>query len=171
MNTKKFIICLLVAGVISACGVTNSKKFNPHIDGYYGTVRYMSLATGGSIKYFSFAIVDYPTIHGCYMKKLEKGDSVSTQATKEDLKVAHKKGDIYKIITDNGNSTSNDAPLIKIKLDTTKVPNSAIPQIDSTLSIGRIKSNSTAGAFYGKEGNMSAYNKCRQIGTYAKNVF
>jgi hypothetical protein len=117
------LLCL-----IAACGVTNSKKpdikFNPHIDGVWAFQAIVSIPCDNKpticdqFHDIFYVLVDYPNIHACYERLgTVKRDPKIIKATKEDLKVVHKKGNLYKIKTENGDPVDSDTLTIKMKID------------------------------------------------------
>jgi hypothetical protein len=133
MKTKIMVTGILLAGILAGCDVTNSKKpFDPSkIKGK----RYMVGAVDIPCKTGPRAgnvcgqritamniLINYPYIYGCVQQwgELNKNaEEVSEDTLKENLKIIHKRRDIYKILTRNGQSLDNNGPLFTIKKDTT----------------------------------------------------
>jgi hypothetical protein len=118
---KKLIPISIVLCVAAGCGVTNSKKFNPNLNGLYYFQYHRDVPPPGDSTcglgtcyvegYTDYIYVDYPFFHACHENfNLYKG--------KEDIKVAHLQGNYYKLKEVNGTIATKN---IKYKMvrDTT----------------------------------------------------
>jgi hypothetical protein len=116
MKTKIIAIGVLLC-ITAGCGIFNSKKFNPHLDGAYWFHYHRDHPAPDSLCghagcftqewYTDFIYVDYPYFLACHV-------NYNLPLGKEKVKVAHKKGNIYKIIKINGKKVNKGNITYKI---------------------------------------------------------
>jgi hypothetical protein len=146
-------ICLV--GLISACGLFNSDKFNPHqIDGRWHSSHVVTIRNyKNQFIYKNFLKVNYPYIHACSEKQnAAYADSIYWQL-KENLKIAHTKGNFYKAKKINGTATKSTNLIYKIKKDTSFGVNLYINPKDFARVV--------FGTFYKSDPIATGYSKCR----------
>src|SRR5690625_23460 len=117
MKAKIVFIDICLVGLISACGLFSSHKFNPHkIDGLYRFIYHQDLPAPDSLcsrpgcfvqKWWTnYMFVDYPYFHIC----AARGQGLPFKPKsmlKEHVKFVHIKGNYYEIRKINGTDINN----------------------------------------------------------------
>lgn len=85
---RRIVSICVVLCLITACGVTNHKKFNPqYLNGLYGVGPLFDIqdSSGNYLNqlwYTLYIKIDYPSIHTCYDRYNSNKDSIDQKIKK-----------------------------------------------------------------------------------------